>query len=187
MTIPSTLLKATLPAALAAMLAATPLAAQNDSFHPGPVIAEFGPVASVETDMAIPADAEFHVAFDVSEAAEPGEINRTFVSAARFINMHAEAGVPSDRIHVAIVVHGGASLDVTDAAFYAAHNEGAENASAAAVATLLAHGVAIYQCGQSAAAHGIANGDLLPGVQMALSAMTAHALLQQQGYTLNPF
>tara|TARA_Y100000588_G_scaffold170524_1_gene184375 strand:+ start:507 stop:614 length:108 start_codon:yes stop_codon:yes gene_type:complete len=28
---------------------------------------------------------------------------------------------------------------------------------------------------------------LIPGVQMALSAMTAHAQLQQQGYTLNPF
>jgi len=27
----------------------------------------------------------------------------------------------------------------------------------------------------------------LPGVTMALSAMTAHALLQQDGYTLNPF
>jgi len=29
--------------------------------------------------------------------------------------------------------------------------------------------------------------DLLPNVEMALSAMTAHALLQQDGYTLNPF
>jgi len=28
---------------------------------------------------------------------------------------------------------------------------------------------------------------LLPGVEMALSAMTAHAILQQEGYTLNPF
>jgi hypothetical protein len=28
---------------------------------------------------------------------------------------------------------------------------------------------------------------ILPGVEMALSAMTAHALLLQQGYTLNPF
>ena len=33
----------------------------------------------------------------------------------------------------------------------------------------------------------ITGGDLLPGVEMSLSAMTAHALLQQDGYTLNPF
>ena len=29
--------------------------------------------------------------------------------------------------------------------------------------------------------------DMLPGVEMALSAMTAHAVLQQAGYRLNPF
>jgi len=28
---------------------------------------------------------------------------------------------------------------------------------------------------------------LAPGVEMTLSAMTAHALLQQDGYTMNPF
>ena len=34
---------------------------------------------------------------------------------------------------------------------------------------------------------GVANEDLLPGIEVGLSAMTAHALLQQQGYTVNPF
>jgi hypothetical protein len=33
----------------------------------------------------------------------------------------------------------------------------------------------------------IAPEDLLPGVTIGLSAMSTHALLQQQGYTLNPF
>ena len=33
----------------------------------------------------------------------------------------------------------------------------------------------------------VTNDDLLPGVELALSAMTMHALLQQKGYTLNPF
>ena len=39
----------------------------------------------------------------------------------------------------------------------------------------------------SAAAYGVAKGDLIPGVELALSAMTAHAQLQQAGYTVNPF
>jgi len=52
---------------------------------------------------------------------------------------------------------------------------------------LLKNNVEIIVCGQSAAAHGVAKTDLLSGVKMALSAMTARALLQQQGYTLNPF
>jgi intracellular sulfur oxidation DsrE/DsrF family protein len=172
---------------IAAVLMLASAASQSDAFHPGSVIPGFGNVASVEQDMAIPADAEFRVVFDVSTATDPVEINRTFVSAARFLNMHVEAGVPEDRIHLAIVVHGRAVNDVARADFYAVHNGRAESANAAAVAELQRHGVRFYVCGQSAAYYEVSNADLLPGVEMALSAMTAHALLQQQGYTLNPF
>jgi len=42
-------------------------------------------------------------------------------------------------------------------------------------------------CGQSAAANGVTQEQLIPGTEMALSAMTAFALLQQRGYTVNPF
>jgi len=164
-----------------------PASAQMENFKTGPVFEDFGPTAPVQTDEAIPEDAQFRVAFDVATAAEPGKINRTIESAARFINMHVAAGVPEENIHLAIVVHGGASFDLTNQAFFAAHQDGKENASAAAIAQLQEHGVKFYLCGQSAAAHGIDNADLLPGVKMSLSAMTAHALLQQQGYTVNPF
>jgi len=168
-------------------LAAAPLSAQSSAFHPGPVFTEFGNVASVETTMEIPADAAFAIAFDTSTAADLGEINRTLGSAARFINMHVEAGVPQDNIRVAVVVHGSAGFDLTNAERYGAHYEGAENANAAAIEALIANNVQIILCGQSAAYYEIGVGDLLPGVDMALSAMTAHALLQQAGFTLNPF
>ncbi len=171
----------------AALCTAYPVLAQSDGFHSGKVITGFGPVASVEQDVEIPADTRFKVLFDVSKAAKPGEINRTLVSAARFINMHAEAGVDPGNIEIAVVFHGGASIDLTRPEIYSADNNGAENANAGAIETLRAHNVKIYLCGQSAAYHGIANKDLLPGVDMALSAMTMHALLQQEGYTLNPF
>ena len=96
--------------------------------------------------------------------------------------MHAAAGVPADRLEVAIVVHGRAAFDlVTDA------RRGEANANAALVAALIGAGVTIQLCGQTAAYYDISVGDLLPGVQMSLSAMTSHALLQQRGYTLNPF
>jgi intracellular sulfur oxidation DsrE/DsrF family protein len=91
--------------------------------------------------------------------------------------MHARAGVHADRIKVAVVVHGTAVHDVA----------GEAPASAGLVAALVDQGVRILVCGQSAAYYDVKSDDLLPGVEMALSAMTAHALLQQQGYTLNPF
>jgi intracellular sulfur oxidation DsrE/DsrF family protein len=161
--------------------------APRPGFHAGTVIRDFGPVATVEGHDPLPANATFAIAFDVAEAAKPGAINRTLESAARFINMHAEAGVPRDAVRVAVVVHGPASFDLTDAAVYGRKHDGAANANLAAIAALIEAGAEIHLCGQSAVAQGITRADLAPGVKMALSAMTAHALLQQRGYTLNPF
>lgn len=152
-------------------------------FGPGPLIAEYGSIAPVEGHTPIPPDTEFKVAFDT---AAPGgkELNRTLESAARFLNMHIAAGVPAERMRLAVVVHGRALGDVIKAG---GAGEGSANPNAPLVAALLAHGTRIIVCGQSAAGLGVTKDDLLPGVEMALSAMTAHALLQQEGYTLNPF
>ncbi|MFK8030625.1 MAG: DsrE family protein [Gammaproteobacteria bacterium] len=162
--------------------------AQNpDAFHNGTAIPSFGKVASVDSDMRIPKDAEFKVTFDVGKQADPGTINRTLDSAARFINMHVEAGVPKENIHVAVVVHGSASTDVTNDTFYQKKNEDTHNPNIEAIAALVKNNTDIYLCGQTAAYRGVTKDELVPGVKMALSAMTAHALLLQQGYTPNPF
>ena len=147
------------------------------SFTTGPVIEDYGPAADVDVTLPIPEGAEFRHSFDVSTPAEDGEANRSLVSAARFINMHARAGIDPNRISVAVVVHGKAIFDVS----------GDAPGNAALVAALLDNGARIIVCGQTAAYYDVATDDLLPGVEMAVSAMTAHALLQQQGYTLNPF
>lgn len=164
-----------------------PALAQLEGFKTGPVFEGFGPTAAVQTDIPLAKDTQFKVAFDLVKKADPGKLNRTIESAARFINMHVAAGVPAENIKLAIVVHGGASVDLTKQSLYGTRNDGAANGSADAIATLQKHGVTFHLCGQSAAAHKITNADLLPGVKMDLSAMTAHALLQQKGYTLNPF
>jgi intracellular sulfur oxidation DsrE/DsrF family protein len=173
----------------AVLCIAAPVQAQNfpEGFTTGPVFTEYGPVADVDADMELPADTELKVAFDLSEKAATGELNRGLQSAARFINMHARAGVPEDRISVALVVHGAAGNDLLHDAAYGERYSGAANVNLPLIAALLEHGVDIYICGQSAAGMGIAKEDLAPGIKVALSAMTAHALLQQQGYTLNPF
>jgi len=168
-------------------LIAIPANAQDMSvFKTGPVFTEFGAHAPVAGIGEVPADTELSVAFDVAEKAEGGTRNRGFESGARFINMHVAHGVPADNIRVAVVVHGKAVHDLlTDASL-----EGRDmpaNGSAAMVRTMLDAGVRFIVCGQSAAAYGVTQEDLIPGVEMALSAMTAHALLQQAGYTVNPF
>lgn len=88
---------------------------------------------------------------------------------------------------LAVVFHSKGSFDLTRAEYYGSQYDGAENANAAIIKALTDKNVRVILCGQTAAFYGIKNEDLLPGVEMALSAMTAHAVLQQEGYTLNPF
>ena len=189
---------------VASLMVAAPALAGPDAFTAGKTIPEYGKIAQVKVDQPVYKHNKFKVVFDVNKQADAGELNRNLVSAARFINMHTAAGVKEKNIKLAIVLHGGAATDVTRDGFYknaqkkkaAADTtviEGADavdfksNANAALVKTLIDHGVEFYVCGQTAAYYDIDNTDLLPDVKMALSAMTAHALLQQKGYTLNPF
>jgi len=179
----------TAPLALAAALLSTPTIASDipSPFIPGSAIPEFGKFAKIDSDMPIPPDTKFKVSFD-STASEAGKENRTLNAAARFVNMHVDAGVDVADIRLTIVVHGSAVFDMASDIAYARKYDGTtKNPNAAIIAALQKAGVEIVLCGQSAAYHGVAKQEMLPGVKMALSAMTAHALLQQEGYTLNPF
>ena len=152
-----------------------------EDFVSGPVIADFGDIALLE-DSRLGPSSEFKIAFDLAAAGEPGQANRRIETAARFLNMHGAAGVPLENMQLALIVHGGAHKDLLKNEKY-----GGENANAPLIAALIDAGVRIDLCGQTAVHYGITKDDLLPGVIMSLSAMTSHALLQQEGYTLNPF
>lgn len=165
------------PLVLALVLAA----AGPGDFTPGPVIPGYGPAAEIPGMSAIDPDIQFQVSFDFREAGEDGAPIPGLVTAARFLNMHARAGVAEDRMDLAIVIHGGAV-----SALATARNH-PDSADAALIAQLLGAGHRIIVCGQSAMYYDVAVEDLPDGVELMLSAMTAHALLQQDGYTLNPF
>lgn len=158
-----------------------------DDFHPGGAIKEYGVIADVPAATPLPEGLVIKHSFDVMPGAEAGEINHRIETAARAINMHHAVGVPIGDIHLAVVLHGGSVLDVTNAEFHAARKDGAENANIGLIDALLGAGVRIIVCGQSATAQDVYKDDLLPGMELALSAITAHVLLQQEGYTLNPF
>ncbi len=159
------------------ILFAESASAGESAFAKGPLLKDFGPVANIEVTLAIPEDTIFRHSFDIATPASEGNLNRGLVSAARLLNMHARAGLPAKNTQLAMVIHGQAVKDVSDEL----------SANAALVEALIEQDVRIIVCGQSAAYYDVATEDLLPGVEMAVSAMTAHALLQQQGYTLNPF
>ncbi|MGO2128198.1 MAG: DsrE family protein [Pseudoalteromonas prydzensis] len=154
--------------------------------EPAPVIKDFGYFHNVAKHVSDLSQAQFKIAFDVGDGAEKGAQNNHINSLARFINMHVAHGVKPENIQLALVIHGSASVDVLENSFYNARFD-TDNKNQSLLKQLLANNTVVYVCGQSAMHMKVAPEQLIPGVKMALSAMTAHAQLQQQGYTLNPF
>ena len=168
------------------MLSSTIPVAAKESFTTGPVFKEYGENVLIENGLPKASSQRFKVVFDISDQSPAGQANRQFNSVARFINMHVRAGVEKENIDLAMVVHGKASFDLMNDEAHLKKFETA-NGSTRLIKLLSKFGVKVILCGQSARYHGIEKSDLHQEVQISLSAMTANALLQQQGYTLNPF
>jgi intracellular sulfur oxidation DsrE/DsrF family protein len=95
--------------------------------------------------------------------------------------------VPKARLKAAAVVHGaGWTALLTDEAFAARFN-GARNPSRRLTEELVAAGAQLILCGQTAGGRGIRREELLPGVLVAPSAMSALSVLEADGYRLVPW
>ncbi|NNL35294.1 MAG: DsrE family protein [Silicimonas sp.] len=149
----------------------------------GPVVENFGPVYDVPAgSFNLDATQDYAVIMDVSGVTgEPGMPNPGIESAARFLNMHARNGIERRRLKLAVVLHGpAAAAALTDEAHTSRFDM--PNVNKALLEALGRAGVAVYLCGQSAAHRGFEPGELLPEVDIAVSAMTVHVRLQQEGY-----
>jgi len=154
----------------------------------GPVIQEYGPVYYVpETPLSLPDGVRWKAVFDVSATPEePDKLNHRLETVARYLNMHARAGLDPDRLDVAVVLHGKATkAALSGEAFQERY--GRANPDADIIGRLAAVGVRFSVCGQSAAAYGFRPGELSPEVTLSLSALTALVSLQSEGYALIPW
>jgi intracellular sulfur oxidation DsrE/DsrF family protein len=154
----------------------------------GPIIDDFGPVYYVpEKPMELPPGVNLKAVFDVAGTPEGSETpNYRLEAVARYLNMHARAGVPSDRVETAVVLHGRAARSALRADIFE-ERYGHAHPDAVLIRELAAAGVRIIVCGQSATAFGFRSEELAAGVEMSLSAMTALVRLQQNGFALIPW
>ena len=154
----------------------------------GPVIEPWGAVFDMEDlDFKTPTDQKYRVVFDVSSApAENGALNAQLNTVARFLNMHARAGVPIDNMEVAVVLHGGAGKYVLNRESFR-NRYNATHTNLDLMEALNDAGVQFYMCGQTAVNRGFAPEDRNQVVKMALSAMTALLALQKDGFQLIAF
>lgn len=156
--------------------------------HTGPVIPEFGPVWDIPgATYQLDTDGTLMAVFDVMQSPEDHtQVNPWIETAARFLNMHAAAGMDPENLKVALVVHNKASTDLLDHPGYQ-ERFGSENPNHALLSALMESGAQVIFCGQSSIARQVPIEQTIEGVQLSLSAMTALLQLQDQGYRLIKF
>ncbi|AKS41095.1 DsrE family protein [Wenzhouxiangella marina] len=158
-----------------------------ESFTTGPAIADHGPVAPQPDDAfnLVPGET-YRILFDVaSGSADTHVLNRRLESVARFVNLHARAGIDPEDLQIEVVTHGGTLFDVLSREAYR-ERFGVEHPNADLLEALMEAGVTIYLCGQSASARGVSAEELAPGVKLAHSAMTVLVRRQSEGWALLP-
>lgn len=166
---------------------ATPPAATPGVQTSGPLIHSAGPSALVpDATFLAPAGHHYRVVWEINAHGDSTRQNAQFGTLARFYNLHARHGVPKENLHAAAVVHGTGWMALLSDSAYTARF-GRANPSKALIEELLAHGAQIVVCGQTAAFRGIARAELLPGVHLGISAMTALSAFYAQGYHLQPW
>jgi intracellular sulfur oxidation DsrE/DsrF family protein len=141
----------------------------------------------VTPTMTFPADGEWKHVFDSIEG-ESGKTNAALARAVALYRYLEEAGIDPAQVTSAVVVHGPAIYDISNAERYTkAYGEGVSNPNAELVAELVSRGGEIWVCGVAARHRKVGDDDILPGVKMAPAAMVAHAELQRRGFSLNPY
>ena len=175
-------------AIISVLLVATPGFAAGQEPSVGPVIDSAGATFEIPApDFTIPVGLDLSLAFEMARpSATPSEPNIVLDNVARFLNMHARAGLPRSQVRAAVVVHGGAAWEMLGNEAYR-EQHGVDNPNVALIRALTDAGVRVIVCGQSVMARGVPRAGLADGVQVALSAMTAFLVLQEEGFKANPW
>jgi len=169
---------------LCVFLCSTSLLISQNSPIQGEVIEDYGKFYAVENpDIKTETTAEFKVIFDITKTSEDKSVpNKYIATAARFLNMHANEGMGTNQLKVAMTIHGGAWQDILDNETYQ-KKYGVDNPNSELINQLSKAGVEIIICGQTAGVRGITHDNANPNVKFALSAMTAVLQYQSMGYT----
>jgi intracellular sulfur oxidation DsrE/DsrF family protein len=146
------------------------------------------PVAGAEAARDIPGAKEtidpsrdYKVLFMVGESEKPDTANRLFGAAGTFVNTLAKAGVPADKRHIVLMIHGGMDVILNNDAYRKRH-EGQDNPALPMIQALSRGGVSVRACGQGVLALKYDPKDILPEVQTDLWAMTTAVNLGLEGY-----
>jgi intracellular sulfur oxidation DsrE/DsrF family protein len=148
-----------------------------------PVIKSYGgifeiPYAEEKPDPAV----DYNIVIEIATASDkPDSTNWALYNVARLINLHVMGGVPKDKLHVVLAIHGGAAFSVMNNDAYKA-KYGVDNPSLKLFQELQQAGVKMFVCGQSILARKIDRFKMVPEVKVATSMLTTMTTYQLKGY-----
>lgn len=149
-----------------------------------PVIKKFATVTEVPFSVENPdTKLDYKIVVEVSsDNPKPESVHEFFEKVGAVVNLHALGGVPANKLHVVMVIHG-------PAAQYIVNNEeykkkfNTDNPNIPLFKELTDAGVKIFVCGQSLNKRNIAKESVATDVKPALSAITTLTTYQLKGYS----
>jgi intracellular sulfur oxidation DsrE/DsrF family protein len=153
-----------------------------------PVIKSYGgifdiPYAQEKPDPTL----EYNIVIEIERASDtPDSTNWALYNVARLINLHVMGGVPKEKLHIVLAIHGAAAFSVMDNKAYKA-KYGVDNPTLKLFKELDQAGVKMFVCGQSLIARKIDQNSMVPEVKIATSMLTTMTTYQLKGYAALKF
>ena len=164
------------------LLVSATLNAQNKV---NPVIKNFGTVSEIPYAVEKPdPKLDYKIVVEInSDNPKPETVHEFFEKTAAVVNLHALGGVPKEKLHVVMVVHGPAAQFIVNNEAYR-KKFGVDNPNLPLFTALQQAGVQLFICGQSVVKRNIDPATIAPEVKVSLSAITALTTYQLKGYAL---
>jgi intracellular sulfur oxidation DsrE/DsrF family protein len=153
-----------------------------------PVIKSYGgifdiPYAEEKPDPTL----DYKIIIEIATASDkPDSTNWALFNVARLINLHVMGGVPKEKLHVVLAIHGGAAFSVMNNEAYKA-KYGVDNPTLKLFKELDQAGVKMFVCGQSLIARNIDRFKMVPEMKVATSMLTTMTNYQLKGYAALKF
>ncbi|MBX2894485.1 MAG: DsrE family protein [Cyclobacteriaceae bacterium] len=153
-----------------------------------PVIKNYGGIFPVPDAVEKPdPNLTYNIVIEIERASEkPDTLSWALNNVARLLNLHVSGGVPKEKLHVVLAIHGGAAYTVMNNETHRA-KYGVDNPNLKLYQELSAAGVKIYVCGQSLIARNIDRNKMVPQVKIATSMLTTLTTYQLKGYAALKF
>jgi len=152
-----------------------------------PIIKDFGTINDIPGVSPTNTDIDYKIVIDLKASNDDfTAINKGLNNVARLMNLHGVAGIPREKLHVAVAVHYTATPIILSNKGYQ-KKYGVDNPNLVLIDQLREAGVELFVCGQSLVARNYAFKDVNPQVKIGLSMLTVVTEKMMKGYELLVF